>query len=284
MVGDLQIDRLGRADLADAVALSTEAQWNQTPADWARLLDLAPEGCFAGRLDGRLVATATAAGYGTAAFWIGMVIVARAHRGRGHGTALLRRAVQHARDRGARLVGLDATDLGRPVYLAQGFADVAPIDRWLGALAPGAPEATVAVDRAVDLDGEALRFDREACGLDRSLLLMHLAGEPGASAWVARRRGQVAGLAFLRPGRQHAHLGPVVAEPGPALPALLDAVAGQLSGGTVLVDAPRDERVGQLLAGRGLAVQRRLQRMTLPRAQVILMSDRVAAATSFEWG
>ena len=31
-------------------------------------------------------------------------------------------------------VGLDASDLGRPVYLKQGFADVAPIDRWEGVL------------------------------------------------------------------------------------------------------------------------------------------------------
>ena len=47
------------------------------------------------------------------------------------------------------------------------------------------------------------------------------------------------GLAFLRPGREHFHLGPVVAERGAVLSALLDAAGRQLAGRTVLVDAPR---------------------------------------------
>jgi hypothetical protein len=140
----------------------------------------------------------------------------------------------------------------------------------------------VTVERVARLEQEVLAYDRAACGLDRALLLRHLAAEPGASVWVARKGGLVVGLACRRPGREHAHLGPLVADPGPAQAALLDAIAGV--GGTVLVDAPRNDALGALLAGRGLAVQRRLQRMTLPRAQVILMGDRVAAATSFEWG
>ena len=227
MGGELQVGPLGHADLAGAVALSTEAGWNQTPADWTRLLELAPDGCFAGRVDGQLVATATAAGYGPALSWIGMVIVARAHRGRGHGTSMLERAVTHARDRGAALVGLDATELGRPVYLAQGFADVAPIDRWLGRMTPGgAAHAEVDIERASGLEAEVLDYDRAACGLDRAPLLRHLAAEPGGAVWVARRGGRVVGLGCRRPGRDHAHLGPLVADPGPPAAALLDAIAG----------------------------------------------------------
>ena len=203
----LQLDRLTHQDLPEALRLSTEAGWNQTAADWKRLLDLAPGACFAGRLAGRLVATATLASYsdpdgGRSASWIGMVIVERACRRRGFGTTLLRRALEHGLHRGDSVVGLDATELGRPVYLQQGFADVAPIDRWLGRLAAGAPPPGIAVEvLAGPIPDEVLAFDCSAVGLDRAPLLGHLAGEPDVSLFVARegarRRG--CGLPASRP-------------------------------------------------------------------------------------
>ena len=41
-----EIRRLGSADLAGAVELSRLAGWNQTEADWGRLLALEPDACF----------------------------------------------------------------------------------------------------------------------------------------------------------------------------------------------------------------------------------------------
>ena len=92
------------------------------------------------------------------------------------------------------------------------------------------------------------------------------------------------GVAFLRPGREHQHLGPVMAEEGEALNGLLDAAAARLGGRTVLVDTPRNELTAVRLAAAGLLVQRRLQRMTYGRSQGILIGARVVAATAFEWG
>jgi hypothetical protein len=183
-------------------------------------------------------------------------------------------------------VGLDATDLGRPVYLARSFVDVAPIDRWLGALSP-APDHQLplkAEPLAGTVPADALAFDRQACGLDRGDLLIQLARQPDAGGWVVREQGAVAGLAFLRPGRQHFHLGPVVAERGAVLSALLGAAERQLGGRTVLVDAPRNGPLTGALAPRGLSVQRRLVRMTYGQPRGILIGARVAAATAFEWG
>jgi GNAT superfamily N-acetyltransferase len=294
----LRIDRLTPEDLPGALRLSTEAGWNQTAADWRRLLALAPDGCFAGRLDGVLVATATAVRYPlpdrpaaapalTQATWIGMVLVARAVRRRGFGTALLKAALQSGLAGGVAPVGLDATDLGRPVYLAQGFVDVAPIDRWLGTLVPlpvvPGPALTVEPLGACIPD-DGLAFDRQACGLDRAGLLARLAASPGAAAWTARQGSAVVGLAFLRAGREHFHLGPVVAERSDVLGALLDTAGRHLGGRTVLVDTPRTALTEGALAARGLSVHRRLTRMTYPRPQGILFAARVAAATAFEWG
>src|SRR5687767_12042617 len=122
----MDISRLTHDDLPDALALSTQAGRNQVAQDWERLVELSPDGCFAGRLDGRLVATATSASPAPGIRWIGMVLVDEAMRGRGFGRILLERALAQAAPEEA--VGLDATDLGRPLYLKLGFQDVAPID------------------------------------------------------------------------------------------------------------------------------------------------------------
>ena len=57
-------------DLAGAMRLKESAGWNQTAADWRRLLELAPEGCFAVELDGVIAATATVVTYGQDLAWM----------------------------------------------------------------------------------------------------------------------------------------------------------------------------------------------------------------------
>lgn len=48
-------------------------------------------------------------------------------------------------------------------------------------------------------------------------LLRHLFASPGVSGWLVRK----AGYAFLRPGREHAYVGPAVAGDLPAFEALM---------------------------------------------------------------
>lgn len=261
-VGALRLD-----DLPAALSLSTQAGWNQTPEDWRRVLELSPEGCFAGRIDGRLVATATSASPAPGIQWIGMVLVDRELRGKGYGTVLLERALAYARR--AEVVGLDATELGRPLYLKLGFQDVAPIDRWSGVLARNGPALSCPIERVLEID-------REALGVDRSALLRHLAAEPGVNLLASDD-----GYAVLRTGQTAAHLGPIVAsDPAP----LLRAAGSLLRGAPVLVDVPRRPELEAAFAAQGLSALRRLVRMTWGTPRPALLSPRAAAAVAFEWG
>jgi GNAT superfamily N-acetyltransferase len=274
----LVINRLGPGDLEAALRLSTQAGWNQTSADWQRLLDLSPEGCLAGRLNGTVVATATVASFGRDVHWIGMVLVDEAMRGRGFGSTMLSRVIDLAKSRGG-VVGLDATDLGRPVYLKQGFVDVAPIDRWSGRLRGRAPdEGLERIDQSTF--EEVASMDREACGVDRSALLLHLTRQPDVVGVLARGRG----FAFLRPGRTSWHVGPLLASGEAVCTTLLDRLARRAGSTPVLLDALRTPAAEALLPATGLSVARRLTRMTLGQAQPVLMGDAVRAAVSFEWG
>lgn len=277
-------DRLRDADVPAACRLSARVGWNQAEADWRRLIVLNPEGTVAARVDGELAATATLATYGRALHWIGMVIVDPGQRGRGLGTAVLDRMIERSLELGAEVLGLDATHLGEPLYRKRGFVPVRPLDRWLGAVRA----LHEAADGAVPLREEhwpgALRLDRHLTGLDRSALLRAIAAEPGTRAWGVVDRDGVRGYALLRPGREHWHLGPLVAPASDDVGVLLRAAAEALDGGSVLMDAPREAGLSELLERSGMRVQRRLTRMTRDGAGPALMGAGIRLATSLEWG
>ena len=117
---------LTEADAEGALPLSAEAGWNQTAEDWRFMLS---EGRGIGVREGaRWVGSALALPLGERLAWISMVLVAKDARRRGIGTRLLRQAIDMVRDAG-RIAGLDATELGRPVYLPLGFQHVYAIWR-----------------------------------------------------------------------------------------------------------------------------------------------------------
>lgn len=286
----LGVDSLTRADVPDAMALSTQAGWNQVAADWHRLLDLDADGCFAGRIDGDLVATGTLVTFGDEVGWIGMILVDEDHRRQGYGTDVFDRVLELAAERGVT-AGLDATDAGREVYRKRDFVDVAPIERWCGPLSAdggGADDAgseAVAVDEVGSDDRDeiaaACALDERAVGVDRSDLIGHLVAEAGTTTLAVD--GGRGGYAVVRPGREHDHLGPLVADSETAAESLVRAAAAVVDG-SVLVDVLDVAFAESVLAPRGMAPQRHLTRMVAEEPTPLLVGDGVRAAAGFELG
>jgi GNAT superfamily N-acetyltransferase len=260
----LAIGPLLPADVPAALRLSTQAGWNQVATDWLRLIALWPDGCFAGRLDGRLVATATLAVYPPDLAWVGMMLVDASCRGQGVGGAMMDAVLAAADRAGIRCVGLDATDLGRPLYVKRGFVDAIGIGR----------RVLAAADRPADDDdgsAQALRdedwtsvldLDHDAFGGDRSRLLARLRGESGAAACVVRDASRVIGFGFRRPGRGAEQIGPVVARsPAEAAGVVRSLAARGDRAGDVLLDSFHGGELGPWLDRAGFAVSRRLTRM-----------------------
>src|SRR6185503_15490799 len=127
----INIRLLFESDIPAAMRLKEAAGWNQTEADWRRLLSLEPNGCFAAVNDGRLVGTTTTTTYGNELAWIGMVLVDPQERRQGVATRLMKVAIDYLKDRVAT-VKLDATALGRPVYERFGFRVECGLERWSG--------------------------------------------------------------------------------------------------------------------------------------------------------
>ena len=241
--------------------LKDAAGWNQTEADWRRLLSLEPNGCFAAVQDGHLVGTTTTIIYGELA-WIGMVLVDPERRRQGIAADLMNVALDYLSGK-VETIKLDATALGQPVYETFGFEVESRVERWSGT----ANSAGREVSNQAALDHEArrelLNLDRLAFNADRSALLESLIDEAYVPPVLLRNaNGALSGYALTRKGTRKTYIGPVVARGAKVIETLLDRTLNQLQGREVYIDFNRECMVDRnLLSERGFSKERDLMRM-----------------------
>ena len=246
-------------DIPAGMRLKSLAGWNQTAADWDCFLESSPRGCFAAEVEGKVVGTAATIVYEERFAWIGMVLVDPEFRGGGIGTRLLEKAVDHLDAIGIRIMKLDATPAGRPIYQKLGFKDEYEIERWL--LKRPVAEAATA-PRPYPVSDAVLQLDREIFGADRSLLLRSLGSENPDFALVLEQAGEIVGYTFGRRGTLADHLGPWMARDEKTAATLLDEFLKNSRREAVFVDALRDRQfMSDVLLARRFKVSRPLTRM-----------------------
>jgi GNAT superfamily N-acetyltransferase len=284
------ICHLRESDVPLALRLSTQSGWNQIHADWRRLISLWPQSCYAIWDADRLVATGTLAIFDRQSGWVGMILVDASRRGQGLGSAMMSHILRVADDSGITHLGLDATDLGRPVYVKQGFKEQCEIVRWIGetrrSIKPATRSATTSDWSSI------MRLDREATCVDRGYLLRHLAAEAGVEVHAISDAPAINGFGLCRAGRTSAHIGPIIAQHPDAVfmlfEGLLDAVHSA-GASQVIVDVPMASSLSLYLPSCGFRIARHLFRMSRPRhaallCPALLTGPLVAAATGFEVG
>lgn len=289
-MASIEIARLAVADLAEAVALSASASWNQNEADWRLMLTLGRAwGIRAADAAGieRLAASVATLPYGSEFAWVSMVLVLPEFRGRGYATQLLAHALDELAWRGIAAI-LDATPAGRPIYLPLGFVDCWGFSRYrreapagtrsgsagtaaarpVPAAASSSPGVTETSESAAvrplrDADWPAiLRIDRPAFGADREALLRSLAARLPRAAHAAEHNGRITGFVFGRDGREASQLGPLLAPDTATARALLEAALSTIDGPVYLDLADRHSDLLPWLQSRGFAFQRPFTRMT----------------------
>lgn len=248
--------KLGVDDALAGLALSTEAQWNQTEDDWRIFLR---EGVVFGIRDGdRLVATAALLPYSGNNAWISMVLVTATHRRRGLATRLVDACLETARKNGLTS-WLDATPDGAAVYGPLGFTPTLQLRR-LKLAKPAQAEAP----RSSSATLEALRTrDQRAIGFDRTALLSALAQRSGSRIVAAN-----GAIALVRDGRTARHIGPLFADNAAAALALVDAIA-RTETRPLLLDAVGSQRAFlEGLLAAGWTIERPFQRMRFGPATI----------------
>ena len=265
----LAIVRLGPDDALAALALSTEAQWNQNEDDWRFFL--AEGTVFGVRDDRHLVATAALVAYSSGNAWISMVLVTANWRCRGLATKLVDACLGAAATQGLT-TWLDATPAGATVYGPLGFAPTLQLRRLRleNSMSTKAEAPPSLVPCGIE------RFaaqDRLAMGFDRGTLLMELSGRSGS-----RLLSSNDALALVRDGRKARHIGPLFADrPDQALAMVNEIVWSET--GPLLIDAvsEQDEFL-KGLTNSGWTIERPFQRMRFGHAAAQLAKLRFAVA------
>ena len=242
--------RLLRADdVPGALGLSIAASWNQTAADWERLLRIAPNSCWCVEDQGTVVATTTLVVFGELG-WIGMVLTDPAYRSRGLARKLLQTALTHSDVQDLRTLKLDATEFGKPLYKSLGFVTEETVERWHR---PGEY-------RTLDTNSSILpsRFEdlnRASFGVDRSMLLRDLFAHCPAAA-------SSEGFALARGGREALYLGPCFSECAGDAAKLIESVIGRMPSASWYWDLlPSNEAAVRVAKENGFSMSRRLWRM-----------------------
>jgi GNAT superfamily N-acetyltransferase len=262
--GDWKVERLQPDDAEALCPLQIEAGWNQVAADWHLMLSLG-QGYGVRSADGQWIASALSMPLGADIAWLSMVLVTRPRRGQGLGTQLLSRCLAEVEASGL-VAGLDATELGRPIYLPLGFRDVYPLSRWHiphGVRHAVSPPDSITVRPATlgDLEG-IYAYDAPRSGFEREAIVADLLARAPALARVAERAdGSLAGYALGRDGYRAWHVGPVVAEDEAiGLALLCSALAG--ADRAAIADIPdRHASIRSWLAQHGASAPRGFMRM-----------------------
>ncbi len=264
---DVHFRPMTAADIEDGLRLCRASRWNQVARDWAQFLALDPLGALVACRGDRVVGSVATVRYPPDLAWVAMVLVDPGERGRGIGTALLREGLMLVRD--VPVVGLDATPLGRPIYLKLGFTDAFDLRRM-----QRAPVSTAQVVGAHPPGVRPLRdddwqqvveFDRAVTGVHRSRMLRWLAEGAPAYGWVctAGVGGALSGVVLGRHGHAFEHLGPVVASDAGVAQDLVSAALGEVAPERAVVIDAADPQPGWVawLRSAGFEEQRPFTRM-----------------------
>ena len=247
--------------------LKASAGWNQTEDDWLRCMRLQPDGCLGVLEDGKVISSATTITYGLDTSWIGMVLTLPEYRGKGFARTLMQAVIERSN---TNRIGLDASDMGKPLYVSLGFVDECPIERWVRE--PAAAEGPDLPRGYVDLD-----FDREVFGADRSALLTELSKYELAQSNRS--------YAFARSGSAFDYFGPWVADNRNDAEALLKWFLARHGNKTTCIDLfPHHNQAVELARRYGFAPVRRLTRMVLEPAVPQLPDNRIYGIAGFEFG
>ena len=280
------------SDVEQLLALSIEAGWNQTVADWRLLLDCAGvDTNISVWQDERPIASALAVNYGDRFAWICMVLVAAAWRSQGIATYLLRTLINNLIKQGI-IAGLDATPAGRAVYQPLGFEEVYSVSRLQAHCKPilnNAMQIEGLIIQPLDsTDMAALsHWDTEIFGAKRRKILQTLQQRLPQCAHIARNgKGEIMGYILGRDGRTAAQLGPLVALDDYIARSLLVVALKELDNTeAVLIDIPDSQQNWLVfLQQLGFCKQRSFSRMLLKRQQPLDKPSNVFALTGPEFG
>jgi hypothetical protein len=185
-----------------------------------------------------------------------------------------------------RCIKLDATPMGKKVYVPMGFRDEYDLARYQGIasdldVAPSNALEPLTLERL----SEVIAFDAAVFGAERSQVLASLITRQPEWCFVLRGAGGVVGYIVARQGSNAVQLGPWIATEPLAAEQLLAAVFQRVNGRKVFIDVPHLNQPGQKLMARvNFTVQRGYTRMFLGENALIGQPQHIYSTSGAEKG
>ncbi len=268
--------------MADAMALSVAAGWNQTAADWQFLLNNGDNTGVVAMVNHKIVGSAMMLDYEKRIGWVCMVLVHTAYRGRGIGSRLL----QHVLGNGGMPLRLDATKLGEPVYRKFDFKNeygiVRMVNSCVGDILCSTPKGVPGTSRHFDA---IVQQDAATFGARREKLITYLLKNYPAQCLVLEAGERPVAFVLGREGLHYHHIGPVVADTAEQADALVTATLLRPRNKPAVIDVVSDkESLIKKLTAYGFTKQRNFLRMQRGNYHLPETPDRLYAIAGPEFG
>ena len=247
-------------DIEAGLTFCRTAGWNQLRRDWELFLHCNLMSCRVAFDEEKVIGTVATVSYEDYFGWIGMMLVAPTLRRQVLGTQLMQQALKLLQN--VETVRLDATPVGREVYLKLGFVDEYRLQRLETIVSgQGLMPSTARLLRPDDWPS-VQALDRNIFGADRRTVLEWVQSDGPEYAWVVDGPRGIRGYCLGRHGYNFEHLGPVVANDLETARQLVSSCLRDHVGKPFLLDAaPHNAEWLRWLGLIGFTEQRPLIRM-----------------------
>jgi len=220
--------------------------WNPGLHDAKAFRSADADGFLLGILDGEPIAAISLVKYDDGFAFLGLYIVRPEWRGRGHGMAMWRAAMERA---GTRIVGLDGVVEQQENYSRSGFRLDRRNVRYSGQ--GGGSPVPDGLAPLADVPLEAiLRYDARIFPADRTRFLDNWLRMPGATGLAALRDGALTGYGVARRCRIGFKIGPLFADDVATAQRLLGGLVGSIGDEPFFLDIPEPNEGARRLAER----------------------------------
>ena len=279
----LRIRPMSLAELQTHLSWAALEGWNPGFNDAVAFHAQDPEGFLLGELDGEPIGMISAVRYGTDFGFIGLYIVRPPWRGRGHGMALWRAALDLLK---GRVVGLDGVVARQADYARSGFKLAWRNQRFEGHTPMGALSIQPDIHPLSEWrTAQVHSLDERHFGVARHAFIDAWLAQPGVVAMGHGTAGRLDAFGVARPCGLGHKIGPLYAPNPMVARALLWSLLSQLPRSSVVqVDVPAQHlQARALLEGLGMRPVFETARMYLGMPPNLPI-DRLYGITSFELG
>ena len=235
MEQNYDISHMSRDEVDAAVECAAIEGWNPGLHDAEAFYAIDPQGFFAGKINGKTIARASALIYDDAFAFCGFFIVNKEERGKGYGMAITRARLKYIGDRNAGIDGVvDMVDKYRNIGYQSAHRNI----RYGGVavLCSGIPANIVPVS---DIDFATISaYDRRHFPAARDAFLKRWIDQPEGAALACMEDGEIKGYGVVRACRDGFKIGPLFADNKEIAEALFRAFSAKAAGASLYFDVP----------------------------------------------